>query len=456
MIEIEQKELRPMRPEDHGYVASKPDETIAMIRECSLISACINGGARQVQAAARVCRPDQFTIEPIAEMFQAMIDSLDAGKPIDFPRLLQSLMRTPGDEARSAFRLLLHPESMGFPTLASNYAFDIATHDKRGEVKTVANEFVDAADELDPEDAIGAAQASLESLQGSIATSRSTLVSDASEAFLCDLEKGHTIGGSTGFKTLDEVTGGLQCGRLITIAARSGDGKTSLAMQIAWSVASRGGRVACFSYEMPAKELAQRALAYQAEVNLANFQNGYFTKRDHMRLKVAAEEFRGFDWHIFDDAGLTVDRLCSEARMLHAAAPLSLVVVDYVGIMPVASEHRRDSTATQIGAITNALKSLAMATNVPVMALCQVNREGAKEEWLKKSHLRDSSSIENDSDQIWLIQSKGGDRFIDLAKNRSGPVGRVPMKWVPQFTKFEEVDDVYESVHAHDEFSEFS
>lgn len=249
-----------------------------------------------------------------------------------------------------------------------------------------------------------------------------------------DLESGEVIPGTpTRLPTLDHALGGgIKPGRVIVLAARPSVGKTSLAQQIALVVADQGQGVLILSQEMPEGELADRAAANLAEVNLGLISEGKLTKDDWPRLVEAMDRARTLPLYIDDQPAMTLLDMRAKARQVQRVAPLALVVVDYLQLCAGASQ--RGSRHHEIEAISRGLKSLAKELGVCILLLSQINRASTQREEPTLADLKESGAIEEDADVVIFLQPKGlveGRQLLAaiLAKNRHGRRGRVALSF---------------------------
>lgn len=248
----------------------------------------------------------------------------------------------------------------------------------------------------------------------------------------------------TGLSDFDREIGGLRGGNLITIAARPGQGKSALALDILLH-AAREGRIPSllFSYEMTKTEIVERALAKKASIDGQRIITGDLDTDAWSAVNEAARELYP-DPLWLDTRPMRVERICSEVRRWYSRygnGGLALVAVDYIGL--IESTKEAENRALEIAAMTRALKSLAAELNIPVIAISQLNRESAKAQRPPMiSDLRDSGAIEQDSNTILFPYWEGmptGARHpakIIVGKNRGGPVGEVDVDWEPRFVRF--------------------
>ena len=275
-------------------------------------------------------------------------------------------------------------------------------------------------------------------------------------------KKGGLIGSSTGFKDLDSKLQGIQDGDLIVVAGRPSMGKTSLAMNLAENVLvdnDTKGAVLIFSLEMPGESLTTRMLSGMSKINQQSVRSGRLKDNELKVLLQEGERLKNLPLWIDDSSLLSPMELRAKARRpaRQEEHGLSLIVVDYLQLMqlPTSSENR----VNQISEISRSLKSLAKELQVPVIALSQLNR--AVEQRPNKrpimADLRDSGAIEQDADVILFIyrdevynedSEEGNKAEIIIGKQRNGPIGKVNLTFLKEFTRFEDfaVDSYYDSI----------
>lgn len=267
--------------------------------------------------------------------------------------------------------------------------------------------------------------------------------------------QGTLSGLSTGFIDFDKMTNGLHGGEMIVIAARPSVGKTSLAMNIAESVAiNQSEPVGVFSLEMTSDSLVMRMLCSLARVNLRSIQDGFLSERDFPKLTGAAGRLSKAGIHIDDTPGLSLSQLRAKARRLHHLYGIKLFVIDYLQLLHLS--ERVDSRQREVGAISNGIKALAKELNVPIVVLSQLNRDmekggkGGRQRKPRLSDLRESGDIEQDADLVGLLykskekdddDSDGAHEAVavdlDIAKQRNGPTGLVHLTFLKAYTRFE-------------------
>jgi replicative DNA helicase len=258
------------------------------------------------------------------------------------------------------------------------------------------------------------------------------------------MQRDATVSGvATGFEGIDKITGGLQPANLIVLAARPSMGKTSLALNIAQTVAVDGkAPVAIFSLEMSAQELGERMMCSAARVSSHKVRTATLSGDDYAKLIQAAGELEKADIFIDDTAGITMFELRAKARRLASKKPLALVIVDYLQLM--VGDGRSENRQQEVAGLSRSLKQLARELSVPVIAVSQLNRspEVRQDKRPQLSDLRESGAIEQDADVVMFIhadakdETKKGTVEVVIAKHRNGPTGIVRLGFVTDYTKF--------------------
>lgn len=252
----------------------------------------------------------------------------------------------------------------------------------------------------------------------------------------------------SGYHDFDEMTSGLQPSDLVIIAGRPSMGKTTFAMNIAENVAIKSRLpVLVFSMEMPGEAIVMRLLSSLCRIDQLRIRTGKLADEDWPRISSTVSMLSDAPMFIDDSPGLSPAEMRARARRLSKEhGQLGLIVVDYLQLMqvPGASENR----TAEISEISRSLKSLAKELKVPVIALSQLNR-GLEQRTDKRpvmSDLRESGAIEQDADLIVFIyrdevynenSPDKGTAEIIIAKQRNGPIGKVRLTFMGQYTCFE-------------------
>jgi len=264
----------------------------------------------------------------------------------------------------------------------------------------------------------------------------------------------------TGFMDLDTILGGLKRSDLIILAARPSLGKTSLALNIARNAAvGQNARIAIFSLEMAAEQLAQRLLSSESGVDSTRLRLGLHSESEERKVMNALGVLAGTDVYIDDSATIRMPEIRGKALRLSRDRGLDLVIVDYLQL--IAGNERGDNRVQEISYISRGLKGLAREIGVPVIAVSQLSRapEMRSPHIPMLSDLRESGSIEQDADVVVFIYREDvyvrkeewdqthadgapyphGDAQIIIAKHRNGPTGTVHLRFRQELARFEDL-----------------
>ena len=259
--------------------------------------------------------------------------------------------------------------------------------------------------------------------------------------------KGNVTGIPTGFIDLDYKLSGLQRSDLVLIAARPSMGKTAFVLNIAQHVAFRQNlAVAIFSLEMSKEQLVNRLFSLESRVDAQALRTGNLSDSDWEKLIEGAGTIGNSKLIIDDTPGISIAEMRSKCRKYKLEHDLKLIIIDYLQLMS-GSGKGSDSRQQEISDISRSLKALARELSVPVIALSQLSRavEQRPDHRPMLSDLRESGAIEQDADVVMFIyrddyynhdsEMKGISEII-IAKQRNGPIGTVNLVWLPQYTKF--------------------
>ena len=266
-----------------------------------------------------------------------------------------------------------------------------------------------------------------------------------------DIMEGRMSRVATPFPSLNYMTyGGFGTGNLVILAARPSVGKTTIALQMAQNAARIGKKSCFFSLEMTAKELVQRLLVG----------TGYVSTYDIVTRSVDWEKYeQAVSWAVsanlkINDKAKTLEELCTRITLEAQAGNCEVAFVDYLGL--IRYSDRQKTQAQVIGEITARLKSVAKECNIPVVLLCQLNRESARENRSPQLYdLRDSGSIEQDADLVIMLERPKDDmgnvqeEKIDMwiRKNRGGKTSNdtpIHLQGNESYSDFKEITQTIE------------
>ena len=298
----------------------------------------------------------------------------------------------------------------------------------------------------------------------------------------------HVTGVTTGLDDLDKKLGGLHPSDLIVLAGRPSMGKTALATKIAFNAAQaykerraedgslevvEGAKVAFFSLEMSAEQLATRLLSEETEIASDKIRRGEVKGEDFPKFVAVSQRLARTPLFIDDTPALSVSALRTRSRRLKRQHGLGLIVVDYLQLLSSAHGTKPENRVQEISGITRALKALAKELNVPVLALSQLSRavEQREDKRPQLADLRESGTIEQDADVVMFVYreqyyheraepqkrpDESDERFNDrverwkqraeeihnvaeimIGKQRHGPIGTIRLFFDGTYTKFD-------------------
>ena len=260
-----------------------------------------------------------------------------------------------------------------------------------------------------------------------------------------------------GFSALDRLTSGWQKSELIIIAARPGMGKTAFILSSCRNAAVEFGHgVAIFSLEMSSVQLVNRLISAEAELESEKIKKGNLSSHEWAQLHHRINRLTNAPIFIDDTPALSILELRAKCRRLKQQHDIQLVVIDYLQLMTGDTSKGGGNREQEIASISRALKNLAKELNVPVIALSQLSRAVETRGGDKKpqlSDLRESGSIEQDADMVMFLyrpeyynitQDEAGNPVqgigeVIIAKNRSGSLDTVQLRFIGKFTKFSDL-----------------
>ena len=400
-----------------------------------------------------------FSLEANRRIYGRMRDLYDRGEQIDRVTLADELMKQGQLESVGGLGYLVSLDD-GLPQLFNLESYVRIVREKSLLRKIIlsSQQVIDRCflAEEDSSQILGEAEQTLLKISG--ASTRDTLLTPGQIIETYDggmdalLDPSTRIRGvSTGLLELDRMTGGLRGGELFILAARPAMGKTALALNIAQHISTNrknSQTVAVFSLEMSKESLLTRMICAAARVDQSKFRAGFLNVEERRRLAVCATDLVEAPLYIDDSTNSNLMDMHAKLRRLQAEHGLGLVVVDYLQLMT--SRGRHENRVQEVSALSRGLKLLSKDLNIPVMVLSQLSRAPESrpgDHRPQLSDLRESGSIEQDADIVAFVfreeyyktdrEDLKGEAELIIAKQRNGPVGKVKLVFLHQFTKFE-------------------
>lgn len=406
--------------------------------EQGLLGAILADGHRVLDRIEGLVSAEDFYRADHRAIFSTAKALHDACRPVDLLTVADALEVRGESERTGGIAYLADLGNGGFvASNASAYARTLRERATlRGLQQTAADIMTACAMPAgrSPAEIAAEAEARMQALVDHSATEPSRL-----QDVLCDvlgdvqarMERGGRIAGlSTGFEGIDGMTGGLEPGQLVIVAARPSVGKTVIGCNIAAHVAASGTPTLFFTLEMTRREIAARILAARSGVTVQAMRAGTNASDDWDQMSSVAGASANWPMFIDDTPAVTVAYVRAKARRIQRTHGLGLVVIDYLGLMRGTGDNR----AQEVGSISRGLKALAKELKVPVIALAQLNRasEGRPDKKPTLADLRDSGEIEQDADAVFMLHRESMHREAPeweglaqllIRKNRNGPTG---------------------------------
>lgn len=421
--------------------------------------------ASALEVVNEFMRSGYFYRDAHQEIYSAILRVHARNEAVDFITVGEELERTGKDEATGGSDYLTSLINY-VPTSANAeyYAHIIERKWQSRELISAAGRIAASAYEED-ENALEQAESLIYQINQGEMSRQVATHNEALDRYMMQLIELHEAnegngvmsGVPTEYPLLNHYIGGFRGSKLVIVAGRPGDGKTSLVLCFADHAVKEGFNVCFFSLEMEEDELMQRWVAMEAHVDSTKLRDGKLsdvpdhngkTEWDKVVEATARLQSRKGKLFIDDTPGNTTTAMRSKARRLHSEHGLDLIIVDYLQIARVANDDGRKypDRRLEVEEISRSLKRLARELKVPVIALAQLNREVERREKrvAKLSDLREAGGIENDAD-IALFINKDPDIPKDqqnfpvnlmIEKNRHGQRGMVPLFFRGDETKF--------------------
>lgn len=427
---------------------------------------------RMLDQVSAVLAAEHFSDPLNASLYGLMLAHRETGKPVTHQALTEPFRRAnPSDDAKGY--LLKIAQFSPLAHHAKFYAERVRDRAKRRNWMLQAQRILDACQNPDLDLAAIDASANAACQQGLdyAANAQVDTVGTGLAEIAQQITRGEYAkrpGVEIGLPGVDRYIGGIRPGQLVTLAAPTGGHKSGFALSRLLAIAASTQRPTLyFSLEMLAREVEERALANLSGVSIGHF--GEPNADEQARISDAAEFYADLPLYVVDKAMIRVSEIAAIARSMHWQHKFAAIVVDYIQL--VEPDQPKDARHLQIGRITRVLKTLAMDLQVPIIALAQLNREykGGRP---TLAMLRESGSIEQDSNMVWFLwpeeSVKGNDPLglsegededavrtnnsliLTVAKNRSGPVG-ADFKLQIQKGKFRYEEELSARMRAREE-----
>lgn len=394
--------------------------------EYHVIAFCILNGKEFYNIASEL-EPTDFYNEHLGGVFSIMKDRFKVGLNID-SAIIMSELKAKGRSALEANTLIMNilegHGDIGAYKL-EDYAKIIKNLSKKRQLKSIIESLPERIKEGENADTL-CEETTTELMK--IVTSSNNNIYDASrcvdelDEHLKNVENATgsgLLGITTGYKVLDAVTGGLLPGEVLTIAARPSIGKSSAAVSMAVHAIEKGKRVVFITLEMSTLDLLKKIISIKSRVSYTKLANGNKLSTETFnnekeKVDLAKDWLRKTNLYIVDETNLTIGRLRSILKKIESqCGEIDIIFLDYLQLM-VEPTLMKFGNTTVTTYLSQQIKICARFFKCPIVSLCQFNRgpEMERPQKPKLYHLRESGSIEQDSDMVIGLYRESRDPSI--------------------------------------------
>jgi replicative DNA helicase len=404
-------------------------------------------------------------------IYSAMQELFGNTKPVDLITVTEQLQKNGELEAAGgvAYLAQLTNRVASSAHIEFHARIIIQKHLKRELIRVSSEIIRDAYDDtVDIFDLLNTAESNLFQISESNMTKQASTMQSIVGQAIAEIEKARNTpdgisGTPSGFHDLDKITSGWQKSDMVVIAARPGMGKTALVLSMARNTAvDYNMGVAVFSLEMSAVQLVKRLIAGEARIDSEKLRKGNLADHEFQQLHSRITALSAAPIFIDDTPAITIFDFRAKCRRLKAQHDIQLVIIDYLQLMSAKDGKGSGNREQEISTISRSIKEIAKELNIAIIALAQLSRSVEQRGGDKKpilSDLRESGAIEQDADIVSFIyrpeyygitkdddgNSNQGIGELIIAKHRNGKTDRVRMRFVPEFARFENLTQAFDT-----------
>ena len=394
-----------------------------------------------------ILKPEMFVNDFYRDAYQKMLAMYDTGEQISVVTLqnaLESKERAKTDISKALMETVKETPSSAF---IRHCADELIAEYKSKQVQKLLSIPSYQQNEIDK--SIGYLITELEAMRenrDSTCKTMKQIVSEYSTNYFCERED---KGLRTGFYKLDDKLGGLEGGDVIVLAARPGVGKSAIVTQIIGQMAEKGKNIAYFNLEMNENQVYERFISRLAQLELVRIRRAnQFLRDEESKFTMANEKLASYNITVS-----TGSKTVGEIKTISKNQKFDCIVIDYLQL--IKAEKNYGNRASEVGDISKSIKALAMALNVPIILLSQLNRTSEHTETKEPeiSELRESGDIEQDASIIILLWNISKDNFkakgLKIGKNRQGELGKIGYEFDGEHMMFRERHETFEQYERH-------
>ncbi len=407
-----------------------------------------------ISAVSQILSQKDFYSDLNGIIYEAMLSLYEERKPIDIVTLTAVLKKKKTINKIDSSYLTDLVNTVPTAANAEHYASIIKEQStKRALIQAGSNIAQMAFSEEDLKKVINQAESSIFSISQGHILRDFIPIKDALAQSFDRIDELHKKGGSglrgikTGFYDLDNMLSGMQESNLLILAARPGQGKTAMVVNIAQYIGvNEKNPVGIFSLEMSQEELVDRLLVGQADVDAWKLKTGKLSEADFTNLSEAMGQLADAPIFIDDTPGISISEMRTKARRLQMEHKIKLLIVDYLQL--VDPGRRYDNRVQEVSIVSQSLKNLARELKIPVIAVSQLSRavEHRGEKKPQLADLRESGAIEQDADVVMFLY-RPDEEFMPtmpvkllIAKHRNGPTGEIDLLFRGDRVRFYSVE----------------
>ena len=408
-----------------------------------------------IGVVSQVLKPEDFYNNINSIVYSAMLTLYDGRKPIDALTVTAQLKKDKNDDKLDSTYLADLVNAVPTAANIESYSLILKELSTKRALITIGTQIAQMgfSEEREVGDLLNSAESSIFGVsQGNQLRTFVPIKEALAESFdrIDELhKKGAGFRGvQSGFVDLDNILSGMQESNLLILAARPGQGKTAMIVNIAQHVGVvQKIPVGIFSLEMSQEELVDRLLVGQADVDAWRLKTGKLSESDFSKLSSAMGELADAPIFIDDTPGITVSEMRTKARRLQLENGVKLIIVDY---LQLADPGRRyDNRVQEVSIVSQSLKNLARELKIPVLAVSQLSRavEHRGERKPQLAVLRESGAIEQDADVVMFLYRPDPEIITNviqtklfIAKHRNGPMGEIDLLFRGDRIKFYNVE----------------
>lgn len=417
-----------------------------------------------VYAALGILLPEMFYVDAHGKVFDVIKDLFNRGNPVDQLTVVEALRKSGSiDSVGGAYAVM---ELTNRVASGANVEYHsriihqkfIARELIRISAELTRDAFDDTADIFELLERATREFLKLDNVSGGGNLEPHHRVSLALAQIEKAMQNKNVTGVPTGSNAIDSLTGGWQRQDLITIGARPGAGKTAFVIWLARNAAEfcetiegetvRPFPVAFFSLEMSKTQVAMRELGMDNSVKYSKLRTGKISEDEFQQVVFGTSRIEDCPVYVDDDSILTPMLLRSKLLKMKNEKGVQLAIIDYLNLMKFDGD-KRTTRYDQVSEIIREVKRIAKELDIPIILLCQLNRDVEKDSKTDKRprlhHLRDAGTIEEASDIVMLLyrpayymenipdfpkhnalgEPEDNAFYIDFAKHKQGATGEV-------------------------------